>query len=100
MSSVCLEIMPWLSHYLAAGRPGRVILEREVDDGTTVKDLLEEIASQNQAFKEVLFDARTGRLAGHVSLILNGRFLELAGGLEARLRPGDTIRLMPGFSGG
>jgi len=26
--------------------------------------------------------------------------LELAGGLEAELRPGDTVRLMPGFSGG
>jgi molybdopterin converting factor small subunit len=77
-----------------------VTLEREIDDGTTVKDLLEDIASQNQAFKEVLFDAKTGRLAGHISLILNGRFLELAGGLEAQLRPGDTIRLMPGFSGG
>jgi molybdopterin converting factor small subunit len=100
MSSVCLEVMPWLSHYLAAERSGRVILEREIDDGTTVKDLLEDIASQNQAFKEVLFDAKTGRLAGHISLILNGRFLELAGGLEAKLRPGDIIRLMPGFSGG
>jgi len=92
--------MPWLSHYLAAERSGRVILEREIDDDTTVKDLLEDIASQNQAFKEALFDAKTGRLAGHISLILNGRFLELAGGLEAKLRPGDIIRLMPGFSGG
>lgn len=100
MDSVRLEVMPWLSHHLAAERSGRVILEREVDDSTTVRDLLEEIASQNQAFKEVLFDAQTGRLAGHISLILNGRILELAGGLEARLRPGDTIRLMPGFSGG
>jgi len=39
-------------------------------------------------------------LAGHISLILNGTFLELSGGLEARLKPGDTVRLMLGFSGG
>jgi molybdopterin converting factor small subunit len=100
MGSVSLEIMPWLSHYLAAERSGRVILEREVDDGTTVRDLLQELTAQNQAFNEVLFDAKSGKLAGHISLILNGTFLELAGGLETQLRPGDTIRLMPGFSGG
>ena len=100
MGSVRLEIMPWLSRYFAAERPGRVILEREVSDGATVRDLLEEIASQNEEFKEVLFDARSQRLAGHISLILNGRFLELAGGLETQLMPGDTLRLMPGFSGG
>ena len=100
MSSVHLEVMPWLSRYFTAGRSERVVLEREMSDGATVRDLLEEITSQNQEFKEVLFDAKTGRLAGHISLILNGRFLELAGGLETKLRPGDTIRLMPGFSGG
>ena len=100
MSSVRLEVMPWLSRYFGAERSGQVVLEREVSDGATVRDLLEEIASQNQEFNEVLFDAKTGSLAGHISVILNGRFLELAGGLEAKLRPGDTIRLMPAFSGG
>ena len=100
MSSVQVEIMPWLSRYFVAGQSGRAVLEREVSDGTTVRELLEDISSQSQEFREMIFDARSGRLAGHVSIILNGRFLELAGGLEARLRSGDIIRLMPGFSGG
>jgi len=100
MSSVQVEIMPWLSRYFVAGHSGRAVFEREVSDGTTVRELLEDISSHSQEFRDMIFDARSGRLAGHVSIILNGRFLELAGGLEARLRPGDTIRLMPGFSGG
>ena len=95
-----LEIMPGLSHYFSVERSGRLILEREVIEGATVRDLLEEIASRNREFKEALFDARTGKLAVHISLILNGSFLELSGGLEARLKPGDTIRLMLAFSGG
>ncbi|MAG35985.1 MAG: hypothetical protein CL878_07055 [Dehalococcoidia bacterium] len=100
MDRVRVEVMSWLSRYLDTGRPSRVILEQDVGDGTTVRQLLEEIASDNQEFREVLFDATTGRLSGHIGLILNGRFLELAGGLEAELKPGDVVRLMPGFSGG
>ena len=100
MSSVRLEVMPWLSRYFAAEHSGRVVLEREVSDGATVRDLLEEITSQNQELKEVLFDTKTGRLSGHITLILNGRFLELSGGLEAKLKPGDTIRLIPSLGGG
>ena len=95
-----MEIMPGLSRYFAAEHSGRVILEREVSDGATIRDLLEDVASQNREFKEGLFNSKTGNLAGHLSLILNGRFLELSGGLEAGLKPGDTIRLMLGFSGG
>ena len=100
MSSVHLEILPWLSRYFAPERSGRVILEMELGDGTTVRDLLEELAAQDQEFRQVLFNPNTGRLAGHIALILNGRLVELAGGLEAKLRPGDTVQLMPGFSGG
>jgi hypothetical protein len=100
MSTVRLEIMPWLSHYFTIDRSRRAILEAEVGDGATVLELLRAIASQNQDFEEVLFDAQTGRVAAHISLILNGRLLGLAGGLQAELRPGDTLRLTPAFGGG
>jgi molybdopterin converting factor small subunit len=92
--------MPGLIRYFDETSVGRLVLEREVSDGATVRDLLEEIASQNREFKEALFNTRTGNMAGHISLILNGRFLELSGGLAAKLKPGDTIRLMLAFSGG
>ena len=100
MTSVRLEIMPWLSRYFHPERYGRAIVEKEVADGTTVRGLLEEMASQNPELREVLFDTERDRLAGHIALVLNDRFLELAGGLDTTLKPGDTIRLMPGFSGG
>ena len=50
--------------------------------------------------RKVLFEADTGRLAGYIALVLNGRFVELSGGLDTELKSGDTLRLMPGFSGG
>ena len=100
MDCVRVEVMPWLSRYFDTGRYGRVVLEQGVDEGTTVRRLLEEITADNQEFREVLFDDTTGRLSGHIGLILNGRWLELSGGLEAGLKPGDVVRLMPGFTGG
>jgi molybdopterin converting factor small subunit len=100
MSCVRLEVMPGLSRAFGSEGPGPFVLEREIDDGATVRDLLEEIAAQNREVKEALFDARTGRLAGHISAILNGRFLELAGGLDTKLKAGDTLRLMFIPSGG
>lgn len=100
MIRVCLEITPWLSGYFTPGRTGRVSLDRHVCEGTTVGDLLNEVASQNPEFGKVIFGAGTGRVVGYISVVLNDQFLELAGGMEALLEPGDTVRLMPGFSGG
>ena len=100
MTGVRVEIMSWLNRYFGAEHTGRVVLDREVSPRTTVRDLLEEITSGNQEFREMLFDAQTGRPTGHITLILNGRFLELSGGMEAELKAGDTLRLIPVFSGG
>ena len=100
MSNVRLEILPWLNRYFSSERSRRAVLELEVNAGATVRDILEQVASQNREFKEVLFNAQTGRVAGHIAVILNGTMLELKGGLDAKLGPGDTIQVMPGFSGG
>ena len=50
--------------------------------------------------RETLFNTKTGNLSDHISILLNGKFYELSGGLEAKLKPGDTLRLMLAFSGG
>lgn len=100
MSTVRLEVMPWLSRYLAGQSTGRVILERKVGHETTVRKLLEQVTSENRELEPVLFNATTGQLGGHICLILNGRLVELTGGMETKLRPGDTVLLMPGLSGG
>jgi len=62
----------------SVARPRRPITT-QVSGSATVRDLLEEIASQNREFKEALFNPETGDVAVHISLILNGSFLELSG---------------------
>ncbi len=100
MRRVRLEVMPWLSGYLVDGCSGPVILDRHVADGTKVKDLLCEIVSQKRELARVLFDGSKESLAGHVVATLNGRILELAGGLDVALQDGDVLRLMAGIVGG
>jgi molybdopterin converting factor small subunit len=100
MGTVRVEVMPWLSRYFSTERYGRVIRQMDPGDGGTVRDLLEKLAAQNVELGEVLFDPHTGRVSAHIQLLLNGRLLEIAGGMDAALAPGDTLRLMPGFSGG
>ena len=39
-------------------------------------------------------------LREYVTLIVNGRVIELTGGLDRKLEPGDVLLLIPGFSGG
>jgi len=99
-SAVRVELMSWLSRYFGAERSGSLVIEREVTDGATVKDLLEELSSDNQELRDILFDSNTGRPGGHMTIALNGRLLQLAGGLETKLKPGDTIVLMAALVGG
>jgi molybdopterin synthase sulfur carrier subunit len=99
MDRVRLEIMPWLSHVLGA-QDSHLVLEEEVEEGETVGELLARIAARHQRFGELVLDAETGRLTGHVSLTFNGRLLELLDGLQTKMRDGDTIVLLPAFAGG
>jgi len=100
MRRVRIEVMPWLSGYLVEGSTGPALLDEYVADGTRVRDLLQQLVGRKRDLEEVLFDSSKGSLAGHVVATLNGRILELAGGLETELKDGDTLRLMVGIVGG
>jgi molybdopterin converting factor small subunit len=99
MGVIRLEVLPWLSRAFDGQGVTRVVLEREVAKGTTIGDLLERLVADHPALGRILYDPGGG-LALHVSVILNDRLFELAGGLEAPVRPGDIICLLPAFSGG
>jgi molybdopterin converting factor small subunit len=99
MSTIRLEILPWLSRSLDGEGAVRVVLDREVPEGATVRDVLDRLVREHPAFGRTLFDPE-GQVAVHVSIIVNDRLYELAGGLQAQLREGDVVRLLPAFSGG
>jgi len=100
MNKVRLEILPWLSDRLRDWGSGRLILEEEVDEGTTIRQVLTAYSQRDETFKKFIYDTQSRQLNEFVNIIINDRFMELAQGLETELKDGDTLILLPAFAGG
>ena len=100
METVSLEYYSWIATQLK-GVGERGTTERlPIDGTTTVRDLLVRLAAASPKFAELVYDQEGERLKEYAALILNGQTIELAGGLDRRLEPGDQLLLLPGFAGG
>ena len=100
MASVRIELFPWITELCGGSRTDHMILEVEIQGGETVRGLLYRLASQYPEFAQRAFDTQAGLPSPLVSLFLNDRFLELAGGLDTALSSGDSLTLIPAWEGG
>ena len=100
MSKVRLEVMAWLSGSMGSPGSERLVLEEPVGEGDTVRDLLNRLAARHQVFREFVFDVNTQELTSLVSVVYNGRLLELVQGVRTPLKDGDNLLFLPAFSGG
>ncbi|MFH0769193.1 MAG: MoaD/ThiS family protein [Chloroflexota bacterium] len=100
MGKISLEVRPWLSDVLGAKSPEPLVMQREVPAGTTIGDVLRKLTAEHQAFGEVLFDSQTRQLRGNICLVINGQLLRPPTELDASLKDGDTIMLLPFLDGG
>jgi molybdopterin converting factor small subunit len=100
MSTVTLEYYSWLAKELIGAGESGATVELPLPLEGTVRALLAELASESPKFAELVYDLQDERLREYATLIVNGRVIELAGGLDSRLKPGDHLLLLPGFSGG
>ena len=100
MGKVRLEIWPWLSRHENATGFRRLVLEEEARDGESLRGFLNRMAEKHRGFGEVIFDRQAQELSRQVTVIYNERLLELAGGLDAPLRDGDSLSFVPAFAGG
>ena len=101
MSKVHLEFLSWLAYTVnLENTGGKTILETIVQEGSTVRDLLNELATKQPRFEESVFDVKAQLLSERVSLFLNGQRLELFNGLDTSLRDGDTLSFVEPIVGG
>jgi molybdopterin converting factor small subunit len=105
--TITLEYYSWLCKELGvahdepkSGGEGSAISTIRLREGATLRSLLEEKAADSASFQRLVYDLEGRRLREYVTLIVNGRVVELAGGLDRKLEPGDELLLLPGFSGG
>ena len=96
---VRLEYYSWLAKELAGDERGKTV-ELALTGDRTVRSLLERLARESNDFERLVYDLAGQRIREYAALIVNGRAVELAGGLDVRLHDGDQLLLLPGFSGG
>lgn len=98
--TVSLEYYSWIGTELKGAEERGITEYLPIEDGMTVRDLLARLSDESPKFAELVYDRADDRLKEYAALILNGQTIELAGGLDRRLEPGDELLLLPGFSGG
>lgn len=74
-------------------------LQVEIDDGSTVKDLLDRLCSSQQRLKSALFD-ESGRVREYIVIMKNRKDADSLEGLETTLSDGDEVAILPPIAGG
>ncbi len=78
---------------------GESVLKVDLDDGATVGDLLDRIASERPALERRIRDER-GSLRQHVNVFVGDDNARDGGGVEMPLPPGVEVQVIPAVSGG
>ena len=101
-SAITLEFHGFLAERLAAlgrRRGTRTLVAVPMDGRTSVAAVLTFLVGLDARYG-LLFDAQAQVLPEHVEVVLNDRVLDLQGGLDAVLQPGDTLTFLPAHAGG
>ncbi len=77
-----------------------VVLEKEIGEGTTIGDLLADLAFSYTGFRKVIFNPDIGKISDQVNVILNDSLLQFPDVTEAKLNDGDSIIILPVYAGG
>jgi molybdopterin converting factor small subunit len=97
-----LELHGFLADRLAtlgARRGTRTLVRVPIASGECVGTVLARLVDEDQRLG-LLYEADKQRLPEHVEVVLNDRLLDLRGGLDAPLQPGDVLMFLPAHAGG
>jgi MoaD family protein len=99
--TVHLEILSSLVDTLDTdSKSDTVILEQEIEEGITIRDILNRLSDKYQRLTEVVFDVKAQKQTESVNIFLNGRNIELLNGLMTKLSDGDTLTFIAPIVGG
>lgn len=94
---VTVEYLGYIKQALNAEQSELITLR----DNATVGDLLALLAEKHgDAFKKAIFDPKETEMKPHHILAVNGLLINQLGDLEAKLKDGDHLVVMPVVTGG
>ncbi|MDH5815913.1 MAG: MoaD/ThiS family protein [Candidatus Nezhaarchaeota archaeon] len=73
-------------------------IEIELDEGSTLGQLLDLLVEQKPEVKEMMFEGEN--LRDYLKVLVDGRDCRLLGGLRTKLEDGSTISIFPPAGGG
>jgi molybdopterin converting factor small subunit len=104
MNRVTIELWLWLGNELGKDFESpskmRSVREETVENGTTIWQLLQDLARRYPPIAEKIFDIKERRIYPHVVVNYNDRVINPHIVHDQVLRDGDKITIFPIYAGG
>lgn len=104
MNRVTIEIWLWLGKELGSDFESpsemRSIREESVEEGTTIKQVLDNLAGRYPPIAKSIFDTKGKRFLPHIVVNYNDRVISPHIVHEQVLHDGDRITILPVYVGG
>ena len=79
---------------------GKKVDEVQLQDTITVEELLTQLTKKyGKEFREYLYNEK-GKVHSHLSILVNGKSINVLQGLDTDLREGYTVAILPPVGGG
>lgn len=100
MIKVRLRLSSWVAAKLEEKHSGWLTLEKEVEEDSTINELLAGLAMTYPGLGEAVYSPDTGLVDERINVALNDRLLDSREISRVKLSDGDTIILFPLSWGG
>ena len=97
---VQVKVLPWFSEIFAPGQQKSVLLEEDLPAESSLRSLLAHLAARHVRFDQAIYDPQRDVLRETVVITHNGRLVSPPASLGLVLQSGDTVALIPAYSGG
>jgi molybdopterin converting factor small subunit len=100
MVNIHIKLPSHLARMLKADSVDWLIIEKEIAEGTTVKDLLSILVMTYPGFRKSVFNPDAGSVNEQINVVLNNELLTFEDMSHKLLADNDTVTILPMYFGG
>ena len=95
-----VKLQFWMASSPGGAQSGTVVMEEEIQEGESLRSLLNRLAGRLPRLSGPIFDPETQTLSSEVAVVINDHLNHFSQGLETKLKNGDRILIFPYLAGG
>jgi hypothetical protein len=100
VNTILIQSYSWISNTLGIAETTTHQLKKKVKEGTTLVELLAELANVYPDFRKMVFNPETNQLSEQVLIIFNNRLIQYSEIQSIVLKDKDHVTLAPVIFGG